>query len=107
MSLIAILVLLTLLLPLASAQRQDLCTAQLNELFTAEEPWALAVLDSWGRWPSGQFSGNQYDLGAYDQCRRQSIFSDSVGPVEGRYCLVVVPRQLNSTAGRFFVDMQG
>uniref|UniRef100_A0A8D7ZYQ8 Nose resistant to fluoxetine protein 6 n=1 Tax=Culex pipiens TaxID=7175 RepID=A0A8D7ZYQ8_CULPI len=107
MSLIAILVLLTLLLPLVSAQRQDLCTAQLNELFTAEEPWALAVLDSWGRWPSGQFSGNQYDLGAYDQCRRQSIFSDSVGPVEGRYCLVVVPRQLNSTAGRFFVDMQG
>uniref|UniRef100_A0A8D8A1J5 Nose resistant to fluoxetine protein 6 n=1 Tax=Culex pipiens TaxID=7175 RepID=A0A8D8A1J5_CULPI len=104
------LVLLTLLPLVLAQQRQDLCTAQLEEIVAASsagEPWALAVLDSWGRWPSGQFSGNQFDLGAYDQCRRQSIFSDSVGRIEGRYCLVVVPRQLNSTAGRFFVDMQG
>ncbi|KAL9695964.1 hypothetical protein quinque_015249 [Culex quinquefasciatus] len=100
------LVLLTLLLPLVLAQRQDLCTAQLEEIVAASsagEPWALAVLDSWGRWPSGQFSGNQFDLGAYDQCRRQSIFSDSVGRIEGRYCLVVVPR--NSSEN--FVDVRG
>ncbi|XP_058814438.1 nose resistant to fluoxetine protein 6-like [Topomyia yanbarensis] len=87
-----------------------LCDAQLQATLvglTDKDPWALEFFDAWGNWPSGQFSGNQYDFGNYDQCRSYYYDHLEVGAIRGRYCMVVLPRQSDNLTKRFFVDMEG
>ncbi|XP_055304016.1 uncharacterized protein LOC129569308 [Sitodiplosis mosellana] len=38
-----------------------------NALMNSEE-WALKLLDAWGKFPSGLFSGNFHDFGEFSQC---------------------------------------
>lgn len=64
----------------------------------------FTVYDSWGKWPSGQFSGNQYDFGNYDQCREFVHEHANVGTISGRYCMVVVPQTVSESVKRVFID---
>lgn len=113
----------------SSQETNALCRAQLQAVLLgveANEIWALrckiivlnyssityfdstmpfAVYDSWGKWPSGQFSGNQYDFGNYDQCREYVHQHADVGLISGRYCMVVVPQ--GSDLNRIFIDTGG
>ncbi|XP_058444050.1 nose resistant to fluoxetine protein 6-like [Malaya genurostris] len=89
-----------------------LCEDQLEAIrsgFNDKKSWALELFDSWGTWPSGQFSGNQYDFGSFDQCLGYSYNHVDVGLIRGKYCIVVLPRLLDNLTeqNRFFVDMKG
>ncbi|XP_031636343.1 nose resistant to fluoxetine protein 6-like isoform X2 [Contarinia nasturtii] len=58
-----------------------------NGLITRER-WALQIVDSWGKLPSGIFSGNTHDFGSYFQCLEIKRY-------ETQYCL-----------GRLFYDLE-
>ncbi|XP_001656258.2 nose resistant to fluoxetine protein 6 [Aedes aegypti] len=95
---------------LAYADNDTLCDEQLQAVLfgvSVNESWALQLYDAWGKWPSGQFSGNQYDLGNYDQCRRYSHQHANVGLITGRYCMVVVPEEGSEPEMRIFIDAGG
>nr|XP_019546423.2 nose resistant to fluoxetine protein 6-like [Aedes albopictus] len=92
---------------LAGAENDTLCDDQLQALLfgvSVNESWALQLYDSWGKWPSGQFSGNQYDFGNYDQCREFVHEHANVGTISGRYCMVVVPQTVSESVKRVFID---
>ncbi|KAH8268344.1 hypothetical protein KR026_005458, partial [Drosophila bipectinata] len=58
------------------------------------EYWALKMLDSWGKFPSGVLTGNSYDLGNFDEC----LNTELTGAIRGKYCfLKVVPDNLLGT----------
>ncbi|XP_043067645.1 nose resistant to fluoxetine protein 6-like [Drosophila bipectinata] len=58
------------------------------------EYWALKMLDSWGKFPSGVLTGNSYDLGNFDEC----LNTELTGAIRGKYCfLKVVPDYLLGT----------
>uniref|UniRef100_A0A182W4M0 Nose resistant-to-fluoxetine protein N-terminal domain-containing protein n=1 Tax=Anopheles minimus TaxID=112268 RepID=A0A182W4M0_9DIPT len=59
----------------------------------AKEFWTVKLLDSWGKWPAGIFSGNLYELGHYDQCvdLRHDHGMPLIGTIRGRYCFLTVP----------------
>ncbi|XP_052899878.1 nose resistant to fluoxetine protein 6-like [Anopheles moucheti] len=72
------------------------CDRQLLALVAgiqAKEFWTVKLLDSWGKWPAGIFSGNLYELGHYDQCvdLRHEHGSPIIGTIRGRYCFLTVP----------------
>ncbi|XP_050074483.1 nose resistant to fluoxetine protein 6-like [Anopheles maculipalpis] len=74
------------------------CERQLLALavgLQAKEFWTVKLLDSWGKWPAGIFSGNLYELGHYDQCAdfRHVHTASFIEPLVGRYCLMTVPLQ--------------
>ncbi|XP_065079918.1 nose resistant to fluoxetine protein 6-like [Ochlerotatus camptorhynchus] len=92
----------------SSRENDALCREQLQSVLLgviANETWALRLYDSWGKWPSGQFSGNQYDFGNYDQCREYIHQHADVGLISGRYCMVVVAQ--GSELNRIFIDTGG
>ncbi|XP_031623576.1 nose resistant to fluoxetine protein 6-like [Contarinia nasturtii] len=70
----------------------------LNELkaiqngLISREQWALEIVDSWGKIPSGVFSGNTHDFGSFSQCLKIR-HNDKV--YETQYCL-----------GRLFYDVE-
>uniref|UniRef100_A0A182QD03 Nose resistant-to-fluoxetine protein N-terminal domain-containing protein n=1 Tax=Anopheles farauti TaxID=69004 RepID=A0A182QD03_9DIPT len=75
---------------------ETLCDQQLLALVAGvqdKEFWTLKLLDSWGKWPAGIFSGNLYELGHYDQCVDMQYGSDRTlpGMIRGRYCFLTVP----------------
>lgn len=45
------------------------------------------VIDSWGKIPSGLYSGNFFDFGMFDQCLDVSHASDDGNTIKGQYCL--------------------
>lgn len=73
-------------------QSDLLCDAQLkyvDENFAQGALWARIMQDSWGRLPSGIFSGNLYDFGNYDQCIHLTHFSEAHGVIHGQHCTIV------------------
>ncbi|XP_049288164.1 nose resistant to fluoxetine protein 6-like [Anopheles funestus] len=81
------------------------CDRQLLALVAgvqAKEFWTVKLLDSWGKWPAGIFSGNLYELGHYDQCidLRHEHGMPTVGTIQGRYCLLTVPLENLLPPGR-------
>ncbi|XP_055608118.1 nose resistant to fluoxetine protein 6-like [Uranotaenia lowii] len=86
---------------------------------TISNLWGLQMLDAWGKWPSGILSGNMYDLGHYDQCRKfeyvthQEDANRSAESIRGRYCLMDVPLTIlsdffnNNTVQRGFPTLGG
>ncbi|XP_031616894.1 nose resistant to fluoxetine protein 6-like [Contarinia nasturtii] len=50
----------------------------------AQEEWALRILDSWGKIPSGVFSGNTHDYGMFSQCMK---IKQDREVYETQYCL--------------------
>ncbi|KAL7035542.1 hypothetical protein ACKWTF_008433 [Chironomus riparius] len=71
--------------------------------------WARKLRDSWGKFPSGIFSGNYFDFGYYDQCIDFKHYSEDVGKIQGQYCLIKFPYQQRmrndvSYVPRFAVD---
>ncbi|XP_016994503.2 nose resistant to fluoxetine protein 6-like [Drosophila takahashii] len=52
--------------------------------------WALKMMDSWGSTPSGQLTGNLYDLGNFDECLNiRKEISKEGSPnrtIQGKYC---------------------
>jgi hypothetical protein len=55
--------------------------------------WARKFRDSWGKFPSGIFSGNYFDFGHFDQCIDFHHFSDDVSEIKGQYCVLMFPYQ--------------
>ncbi|CAN8004291.1 unnamed protein product [Ixodes hexagonus] len=55
------------------------------------EPWAVRLLDSTGKYPTGILQGSQTDLGAFDECL-ETIVHDQFGHerIRGQYCSVYV-----------------
>ncbi|CAN7941786.1 unnamed protein product, partial [Ixodes hexagonus] len=55
------------------------------------EPWAVRVLDSTGKYPSGIFQGTQSDLGAFDECL-ETVVHDEFGneKIRAQYCSVYI-----------------
>ncbi len=75
----------------------DLCDAQLryiDENFNEGQVWANKILDSWGRFPSGTFSGNLYDFGHFDQCVRFVHRTNSLGIIHGQHCTIVFHHEM-------------
>lgn len=58
------------------------------------ELWARTMRDSWGKVPSGLFSGNYFDLGSFDQCINV-IHSSNVGEIAGQHCTLMIPYDLD------------
>ncbi|XP_062550333.1 nose resistant to fluoxetine protein 6-like [Armigeres subalbatus] len=104
------LIALLIVVNMVKAHDDGLCSQQLQAFLhgvNASEIWALRLFDSWGRWPSGQFSGNRYDFGGYDQCDEYRYQHAEVGLITGKYCMAIVPRQLPEPENRFFIDTGG
>lgn len=59
----------------------------------------ILVIDSWGKIQAGYFSGNNYNLGHFDECinYRYNIKSDNDEVIEGQYCLVGFSATPNTT----------
>ncbi|KXJ77059.1 hypothetical protein RP20_CCG008421 [Aedes albopictus] len=85
----------------------EVCRGEKRGKFAEKRCGIAFVYDSWGKWPSGQFSGNQYDFGNYDQCRGFVHQHANVGTISGRYCMVVVPQTVSESEKRVFIDTGG
>lgn len=69
------------------------CNQQLKyfqESFDAHALWARQMHDSWGKIPSGLFSGNVYDFGSFDQCINLKL-SSVLGKITGQHCTLMIP----------------
>lgn len=55
------------------------------------EPWALRLIDSTGKYPTGLLQGSQIDLGAFDECV-ETLTHDQFGNerIRGQYCSVYI-----------------
>ncbi|XP_055545796.1 nose resistant to fluoxetine protein 6-like [Wyeomyia smithii] len=96
----------------AERNGEAICEMQLEAMLQGlggTQLWAMELFDTWGSWPSGQFAGNRYTFGSYDQCRSFVHNHDDAGEIRGHYCMAVVPRESDNQtrAGRFVVDMKG
>ncbi|ALC49557.1 CG10182, partial [Drosophila busckii] len=59
--------------------------------------WALRMIDSWGRLPSGLLYGNFRDMGNFDECLRIKYEMPGKGALRGKYCTARFPiKQINS-----------
>ncbi|KAH8278497.1 hypothetical protein KR018_004097 [Drosophila ironensis] len=82
------------IVPSGRASEEDmLCLRDLTMFVmgvTAGDLWALRMIDSWGKYPSGILTGNLYDLGNFDECL--NIKTDLT---RGKYCfLSITPSQM-------------
>nr|XP_044251479.1 nose resistant to fluoxetine protein 6 [Drosophila takahashii] len=74
------------------ANKDDtLCLKELEALMkglSSSENWALKMMDSWGKIPSGLLTGNTWDLGNFDECLsiNQVIGSQKI---RGKYCFLI------------------
>lgn len=50
----------------------------------------FAVMDAWGKTPSGIFSGNSVSMGDFDQCIAVKHEIASSNEFEGQYCIMEV-----------------
>ncbi|KAM7315541.1 nose resistant to fluoxetine protein 6 [Ixodes scapularis] len=55
------------------------------------EPWAVRLIDSTGKYPTGLLQGSQADLGAYDECL-ETVVHDQFGneKIRGQYCSIYI-----------------
>lgn len=63
------------------------CNGQLSvyqNSLQQNELWARKISDSWGKVPSGLFSGNYFDVGNFDQCIDVRYYSNEVGVIDGQ-----------------------
>lgn len=60
--------------------------------------WARMIRDSWGKVPSGMFSGNYFDIGNFDQCIDVRHISKDVGEIAGQHCTLMIPYDLEPKA---------
>ncbi|CAN8019011.1 unnamed protein product, partial [Ixodes persulcatus] len=79
---------------LLNAEISSSCSLGLLKLmrgFRNLEPWAVRLLDSTGKYPTGLFQGTQTDLGAFDECL-ETVVHDEFGleKVRAQYCSVYI-----------------
>lgn len=75
------------------------CSIQNNYIedsYSQGSLWARKFRDSWGRFPSGLFSGNYFDFGHFDQCINFQHYSGAVNEIQGQYCLLMFPYDLKN-----------
>ncbi|XP_055370764.1 uncharacterized protein LOC129605191 [Condylostylus longicornis] len=73
----------------------EICSQHLNavkEGLNKREEWALQLIDSWGKIPSGIMKGNFINFGNFDQCL-QVISDEKIENdyLKGKYCTAVLP----------------
>lgn len=82
----------------------ELCNRQIKhfqEALSRNDLWARKMRDSWGKVPSGIFSGNLFDFGNFDQCLDFQHYSYKTGEILGQHCTLMVPfDRENSVLGR-------
>ncbi|XP_055845554.1 nose resistant to fluoxetine protein 6-like [Episyrphus balteatus] len=69
------------------------CLFSLREIIKRYPSHEVApFFDSWGNVPAGISTGNEYDLGNYDQCVKFSIsLKDLAGDIKQQYCFASLP----------------
>lgn len=76
----------------AESANDVLCLRQfefLTQAFENNELWAVEWINSWGRLPTGVFSGHLESVGNFQQCVRARHGSDSgMGVLQGQHCMV-------------------
>ncbi|XP_042904392.1 nose resistant to fluoxetine protein 6 [Parasteatoda tepidariorum] len=74
--------------------------------------WAIHMVDSSGKLPSGILEGTVMDFGSYDECLKIR-FNDSSLSFRGQYCMVgyssplISPFSPNSSSGKKYIDSYG
>lgn len=66
--------------------------------------FAQRFFDSWGKFPSGIFSGNYYDFGSYDQCINfHHLPQSNEEEIRGKYCIGIFPydSEFHDERGKF------
>lgn len=74
----------------------------------AKQFWALKVIDSWSKIPSGLASGNIRDLGNFDQCLsiEQNSSDPVIGTFRGHFCVTPLTLIMDeTTAGSKKLDI--
>ncbi|KAK8782321.1 hypothetical protein V5799_016337 [Amblyomma americanum] len=68
------------------------------------EPWALRIVDSSGKYPTGFLHGTSVDLGAYDECVA-TVVRDEYDYIQtrGQYCVLQLQLMGNDSAVEYFV----
>ncbi|CRK90553.1 CLUMA_CG004257, isoform A, partial [Clunio marinus] len=77
----------------SNASISQKCEQQLNYFqknLNYNITWALRMKDAWGNFPSGRFSGNQYDFGNFDQCVELNHKTSVVGVISGKHCTLLI-----------------
>ncbi|XP_055842818.1 nose resistant to fluoxetine protein 6-like [Episyrphus balteatus] len=69
------------------------CLFSLREIIKRYPSQEVApFFDAWGNMPAGISSGNEYDLGNYDQCVKLSLnFNELGGVIKQQYCFATLP----------------
>jgi len=87
-------ILLTIILWISRSYCDTACSIQndyIEDNYNRGSLWARKLRDSWGRFPSGIFSGNYFDFGHFDQCINFHHYSDVASDIHGQYCLLMFP----------------
>lgn len=68
---------------------------------------SLAVIDAWGKIPSGILSGNVYELGQFDECLStdKPIENEETTVLKGQYCLAQLSIQRDAGTTRLFDEL--
>ncbi|XP_017782126.1 PREDICTED: uncharacterized protein LOC108566646 [Nicrophorus vespilloides] len=72
--------------PDAPTCNEYLCE-MVNSAFEKKKLWAVKMVDSWSKLPSGIIEGNMQDYGSFDECLRIVGKSKNLGLIHGKYCL--------------------
>ncbi|XP_055304069.1 nose resistant to fluoxetine protein 6-like isoform X1 [Sitodiplosis mosellana] len=70
-----------------SIESPEKCAIEINQIkngLTENEIWAMKIVDSWGKIPSGILNGNFYEFGAFSECLNIDRYGD---PYKTKYCL--------------------
>lgn len=67
----------------------------------------IAVIDAWGKIPSGILSGNVYELGQFDECIaiEQVMDNQSTNTLKGQYCLAQLSIERDASTTNLFDDL--
>ncbi|KAL7035541.1 hypothetical protein ACKWTF_008432 [Chironomus riparius] len=87
-------ILLVYILWICQAYCDTACSIQneyIEDFYNKGSLWARKFRDSWGKFPSGIFSGNHFDFGHFDQCLYFKHYSEDVSEIQGQYCLLMFP----------------
>ncbi|XP_063704130.1 nose resistant to fluoxetine protein 6-like isoform X2 [Culicoides brevitarsis] len=101
----SILVVISILVRI-SFGKSTICEKQMDvflEGIKNQEPWASIMYDSWGRRPSGIYSGNTVDYGNFDQCYNFAHIHPIIGKLTGKNC--IIPLQNNNTTSLYRISV--
>ncbi|XP_033763774.1 nose resistant to fluoxetine protein 6-like [Pecten maximus] len=70
-----------------------------------QKPWALQMIDSWGKPNAGILTGSTKWIGSFDQCLGVQPDVQGATPFEVGYCAANIPFQINGQAVSLYLGM--